>query len=277
MESRLKEAEGDLEGANQAMQEAEGFVKAYTVPATTISLVEAFRARLLLSQAPAAAFHWADLSGLRTTDEISFIREQEYRSLARIAAQRGEIIEALSLVNRLYTSAESAGRMGWAIHLLVLQVGIYNLSGYNEKAEKVLERVLGLAQPEGFQRVFLDEGESMGKLLVKIRKIGKAHAMDSRVGAYFDRLISSFGISGDTNLLEENEVRLAKEGLIETLTEREVEVLRLVANGKTNQEIASELFLAVGTVKRHLNNIFGKLGVQNRTACVAKAREMRII
>jgi LuxR family transcriptional regulator, maltose regulon positive regulatory protein len=277
MESRLKEAEGDLEGANQAMQEAEGFVKAYTVPATTISLVEAFRARLLLSQAPAAAFHWADLSGLRTTDEISFIREQEYRSLARIAAQRGEIIEALSLVNRLYTSAESAGRLGLMIYLLVLQAGIYHLSGYDEKAEKVLVRGLGLAQPEGFQRVFLDEGESMRKLLVRIKKGGKAHGMDSRLRAYLDNLISNFGVSEEINLLEEKEVRLAKEGLLETLTEREVEVLHLVANGKTNQEIASELFLAVGTVKRHLNNIFGKLGVQNRTACVAKAREMRLI
>jgi hypothetical protein len=106
------------------MQQAENLVKAYTVPATTISLVEAFRARLLLAQAPAEAFRWAEQSGLKTSDEISYIREQEYRSLVRITAKRGEIQEALSLLSRLYASAESAGRMGWVIHLLVLQAKI---------------------------------------------------------------------------------------------------------------------------------------------------------
>jgi len=277
MKSRLMGAQGNLEGANRAMQEAENMVKVYTVPATTISLVEAFRARLLLVQAPAEAFRWAEQSGLQTSDEISFIREQEYRSLVRVAAKRGEIQEALSLLSRLSASAESAGRMGWVIHHLVLQAKIFNDSGYFEKAQEALERALGWAQPEGFQRVFLDEGESMGKLLLKIKKLRKSQVKDFWIGAYLDGLISSFGFVEASSQPSAMDIRSVQSGYFEPLSEREVEVLRMVAAGKTNQQIASELFLVVGTVKRHLNNIFGKLGVQNRTACVAKAREMKII
>ncbi len=277
MESRMKGAQGNLEGANRAMQEAENLVKAYSVPATTISLVEAYRARLLLAQAPVDAFRWAEQSGLKTSDEISYIREQEYRSLVRITAKRGEIQEALSLLSRLSASAEFAGRMGWVIYLLVLQAKILNDSGYFEKAQEVLERALRLAQPEGFQRVFLDEGESMGKFLLRIKTLGKSQVKDSWVGAYLDELLSSFGFAEDSSQPLVKGFRSVQGGFIEPLSDREVEVLRMVAAGKTNQEIASELFLAVGTVKRHLNNIFGKLGVQNRTACVAKAREIELI
>jgi LuxR family maltose regulon positive regulatory protein len=140
-----------------------------------------------------------------------------------------------------------------------------------------LERALGLAQPEGFQRVFLDEGESMGKFLLRIKMLGKSQVKDFWVGAYLDELLLCFGYAEDTSQLSAKDFRTVQGGFIEPLSDREVEVLRMVAAGKTNQEIASELFLAVGTVKRHLNNIFGKLGVQNRTACVAKAREIGLI
>lgn len=277
MESRLKGAQGNLEGAIRTMHEAANLVKAHTVPATTISLVESFRARLLLAHAPVEAFRWAEQSGLNTSDEISYIREQEYRSFVRIAAKRGEIQDALSLLSRLSTSAESAGRMGWVIHLLVLRAKILLDSGYFDKAQVALERALGLAQPEGFKRVFLDEGESVGKLLLKIKKLGNSQVKNFWVGAYLNELISSFGLAEETRQPSAKDIQIVQGGFIEPLSDREVQVLRMVAAGKTNQEIASELFLAVGTVKRHLNNIFGKLEVQNRTACVAKAREIGLI
>lgn len=277
MKARLEQAQGDLEGASRAMQEAVKLMKEHRVPATTISLVEAFRVRLLLVQDRPAALRWAEQSGLKTTHEISFIRELEYRSLARVAAAQGETAQALSLLRRLTGSAESAGRMGWVIHLLALQAVILYGSGNFEEAEEALERVLRLAQPEDYRRVFLDEGEPMAKLLIRIKEASRKKGQDPRLVVYLDQILAELGIDEQAGVHPGRLSVGVQAGLVEPLSDRELEVLGLLAAGKTNQQIANELYLAVGTVKRHLNNIFGKLDVQNRTQCVAKAREIRLI
>jgi len=277
MKARLEQAQGGLDEASKAMHEAVKLMKEHRVPATTISLVEAFRVRLLLAQDLPAALRWAQQCGLKTTDKISSIRELEYRSLARVAAAQGEASAALSLLRRLTDSAESAGRLGWVIYLLVSRAVILHSTGDLVKAEAALERALRLAQPEGYRRAFLDEGEPMEKLLIRIRDAARKKGADPRVVTYLDQLLSAFGISKEAVLHAGRDSGQTQTGLVEPLSARELEVLRLLAAGKTNQQIATELYLVVGTVKRHLNNIFGKLDVQNRTQCVAKAREIRLI
>lgn len=277
MESRLKGAQADLEGATQAMQAALLLVKEHKVPATTISLVESFQARLLLFIDPPAAFRWAEQSGLRITDPVSFIREWEYRSLARVVAARGETTQALSMLKRLGESAEQAGRWGWVIHYLVLQAVILHSTENLAQAEADLLRALKLGRPENYRRVFLDEGKPVAELLLRIKAAEGKPGVDSGMQAYLEGLLSDFGYDEAASLKTGRLSKPGQAGLIEPLSGRELEVLGLVAAGKTNQEIADQLFLAVGTVKRHLNNIFGKLDVQNRTQCVAKAREIKLL
>jgi LuxR family maltose regulon positive regulatory protein len=152
-----------------------------------------------------------------------------------------------------------AERNGSLIEILILQALAFAAQKRDEEALSVLEQALDLAEPEGFVRIFLDEGASMAKLL------RRAVAQDQHA-SYALRLLSALG-----------ETTTAPQSLIEPLSERELEVLRWVAAGYSNQEIAQELVLAVSTVKKHINNIYGKLEVGSRTQAVAKARELGLL
>ena len=150
--------------------------------------------------------------------------------------------------------------------------------GDSEGALLALTKCLTLAEPEGYVRVFLDEGVPMAELL----RLGKRRGTwsEGRLGAYAEKLLA---------LLEQEmksqrppaeqplSVPAGPSPLVEPLSERELEVLRLVADGLSNGEIAAPLFLAVGTVKAHVHNIYGKLGVQSRTQAIARARELSLL
>jgi LuxR family maltose regulon positive regulatory protein len=141
---------------------------------------------------------------------------------------------------------------------LALQV-----QGNLDQALSTLERALSLAEPEGYVRTFVDEGQPMAKLL--------RHALSQGIAPnYVARLLAAFG----------EEIRLtspAMESLVEPLSEREMEVLRLIVAGLSNPEIAEELVIAISTVKSHVNHIYGKLGVKSRTQAVARARELDLL
>jgi len=126
-----------------------------------------------------------------------------------------------------------------------------------------LKQALELAEPHGFMRVFLDEGAPMIQLLIHARSRGFALH-------YITKLISGLSKTGEA-------IPDISQPLIEPLSGRELEIIRLVSEGKSNQQIADALIIARGTVKKHLNNIFGKLGAQNRTQCVARARELDLL
>lgn len=181
--------------------------------------------------------------------------EAEYVMAARILITRHEYDQALELVEKLMAIAEEGGRGGVIIELLVLQSLALQGQDRSDSALTVLQRAITLASHEGYVRAFVDEGESMLRLL---------RLFVARYGAtdYTARLLNSFPRKTEPP---------------DALNERELEVLRLLATGMSNREIAEALFITVGTVKWHANHIYGKLGVKNRGQAVVKARELQLI
>jgi LuxR family maltose regulon positive regulatory protein len=214
----------------------------------------------------AAAIGWADGSALSEAADLSYPREREYLTLARVRISQGRadpagpfLKDALLLLDRLLADAEAKARMGSALEILIVQAVALAAQHDRKRALVALERALAQAAPEGYVRLFVDEGMPMLALLHQ----AQAHGIAS---GYVARLLAAFG-----------EPTSAADALVEPLTPRELEVLRLLAKGLSNQEIARELIIEVGTVKRHVNSICGKLGVSGRLQAVAHAREYDLL
>ena len=201
---------------------------------------------------------------------------------------QGKLEEALFLLNRLRQAAEAGGQMGGVIENLSLQALALQAQGDLAGAMTALERALLLAEPEGFVRIFVDEGAPMAELLsvVSSQQSVVSNQQSAASQAYLDKLLAAFpkgmkDVGGRLKTGEESVMNhpssLNLHPLVDPLSERELELLRLVATGHSNHEVAQELFLAVGTVKKHLNNIFGKLEAHNRTQAIARARELKLL
>ncbi|OGN95878.1 MAG: hypothetical protein A2Z71_01465 [Chloroflexi bacterium RBG_13_50_21] len=193
---------------------------------------------------------------------IACLREKIIRARVRIV--RNETQEILKELDVLHEQAEDLGLRRWSIQILCLQaLALNSLGRKNESLEK-MNSALKAAEKEGSIQVFLDEGHGILDLLRMSQKLGLASKFISRLLTAFDRQFHTKVVS----LPELNP---------EVLSERELEVLRLVADGMSNGQIADALVIARGTVKKHINNIFSKLGVQRRTECVARARELKLL
>jgi LuxR family maltose regulon positive regulatory protein len=252
----------------------------------------AARAQLCLAQGNlAAAWQWAAARALHPTDEISYPREPEYLTLARMLIAQGRDepasrsqADALGLLERLLHNAKAYERMSSVIEILTLQALALQAQGNLTAALATLERALTLAEPEGYIRVFLDEGAPMAMLFREVQTHGIAPNYAAKLLAAFDegaqplREAAHKGKgAGENDLLSLPLPRSPAPPQADTLSDRELELLRLVAAGYSNQEIAEKLFLAIGTVKKHLNNIFSKLDVQSRTQAIARARELDLL
>jgi LuxR family maltose regulon positive regulatory protein len=261
---RVRQVQGDVESARGALSEAERLARANPLAPRAVSWVESFRARSWLAQGDIeAAVRWAEQRGIKIDDDFSYLRDAEYLTLGRVFLAQREYDMALMLFERLRNSAETIGRIGSLIEILVLQAITLQAKSDISRALAILERALSLAEPEGYVRTFVDEGEPMARLLRRALSQGIAPN-------YVARLLAAFG--------EEVELTSsAMESLIEPLSERELEVLRLVVAGLSNPEIAEELVIAVSTVKSHINHIYGKLGVESRTQAVARAQELGLL
>ena len=175
------------------------------------------------------------------------------------------MIQAIELLERLLQAAEAKRRIGSVIEILVLQALAHQAQGNISAALESLERALILAEPEGYLRIFVDEGPSMARLLFEAH----AHGINLE---YVQRLLAAFPVDEPKQA-----VKPAVSDLLESLSEREIEVLQLVAEGLTNKEIAAKLFLSQNTVKVHTRNINSKLGVNSRAKAVVKARALGIL
>jgi LuxR family maltose regulon positive regulatory protein len=223
----------------------------------------------------AGAVRWADASDLSATDDdLPYPREGEYLALARvrIAQSRSDsatpdLQDVLHLLDRLLQDAEAKARMGSALEILVLQALAMEAQGNRTSALSTLERALILAEPEGYIRLFVDEGEPMRALL------RLAHTR-SRVPGYVATLLNAFG---EQHISELPSTSARTSPLAEPLTEREREVLHLLLAGASNREIARRLIVSVNTVKRHVYNLSGKLGVQSRAQATARARSLNLL
>jgi LuxR family transcriptional regulator, maltose regulon positive regulatory protein len=215
---------------------------------------------------------WAREHRVGEVTDFGLPHERECLSLVRLRLARGEPGEAVDLLSRLLGPAETAGRFAVVIEILTLQALALHESGELTPALGSLERAIALAEPEGYVRTFADHGEPMARLL---------HLLSARGIAprYVSRLLTAIQGTGDggPDPRPLSPVPRPLSPAVELLTAREVEVLRLLAGGAPNQRIADELTVSVGTVKAHISHILGKIGVGNRTAAVARAREMGLL
>jgi LuxR family maltose regulon positive regulatory protein len=231
----------------------------------------AVRAQIELAQGNlAAALHWRDECGLSTDDEdLSYPREGEYLTLARVCITQGRndpagpfLSKALRLLERLREDAETKSRLGSILEILLLQALAFSAQGKGPAAFPLLQRALTLAEPEGYIRLFVDEGEPMVALLRQAYAQGIAPD-------YVAALLAAAGAATPT-------APSPTGSLLEPLTERELEILRLLVRGLSNAAMARELVITVGTVKSHINHIYGKLGVQSRSQPIARAHSLHL-
>ncbi len=274
--ARLQQARGNTHAALASLDALAQLAEQRHFAPHLMPQEAAVRAQLELAQGNVAvAICWANSSGLSSEDEdLPYLREGEYLALARVrmAEARDDpaapfLQEVLRLLDRLQASAEAKARMGSVLEILVLRALALEAQGDQTSALSTLERALLLAAPEGYIRLFVDEGAPMRALL------RHAHAR-SRVPGYVATLLRAFG---EHNVSDLPLASARPSPLVEPLTERECEVLQLLLEGASNREIAQRLVLSVNTVKRHVYNLCGKLGVQSRTQAIIRARDLNLL
>jgi LuxR family maltose regulon positive regulatory protein len=203
---------------------------------------------------------------------VFFLRERDHLVLARLLLAEGKPEQARMLLERLLAAAEAAGRTGSVIEILTLQALALWARGKKEWAVTTLAQALASAEPEGYVRTFVDEGAEMAALLSKVLEVQQRGRLAPDVPAYYLRKLLA-ALERDAS----SAATPAGAELREPLSERELEVLGLVASGKSNQEIASSLFVSLSTVKTHINNLYRKLGTRSRTQAIARARDLDLI
>jgi LuxR family maltose regulon positive regulatory protein len=276
--ARIRQAQGDQAGAVEAIAEAERVQLSPTMVAL-FNPAPATRARLALARGEVAeAARWVQDRGLGPDDQPSYPREREYLVLARVLLAQHAPDRALGLLERLHALAVAQGRTGSVIEIRALQALALHASGDELPGLAALAEALTLAVPEGYLRVFVDEGAPMATLLGRLLTApATAHAVAVQVPpAFLDRLLESFEQSGQA-AVPRSRRGATLPGLVAALSAREVEVLGLLAAGKSNPAIAEELVVTLDTVKRHVTHILDKLGAANRTQAVTRARELGLL
>jgi LuxR family transcriptional regulator, maltose regulon positive regulatory protein len=270
----IRQATGDPASAQEAIGEA---IQAAPGPAGLLNQVPAQRARLLLAQGDVAgAARWTQENGLAADDEPDYPREPGHLVLARVLLAEGRPGPALALLDRLYAAAAAQDRTGSLIEAGALRALALAASGEEAAAVAALAGALTLACPQGYVRVFTDEGSPMAALLHQL--VAAQRSSQDAAGVPLGclaRLLRSVG--AEHAVPDRGRGSAAVPGLAEALTARELEVLGMLAAGRSNQVIASELFVTLDTVKKHVSHVMDKLGAANRTEAVARARELGLI
>jgi LuxR family maltose regulon positive regulatory protein len=263
--ARIRQTEGDLDGALDLLNEAERLYVGDFFP--NVRPVPALRARVWIAEGSLGeALGWAREQHLSVDDDLSYLREFEHITLARVlmARYQDERAErsahgAIRLLDRLLRAAEEGERAGSVIEILVLRALAYQRHGDIAAALSCLERAVTLGGPEGYVRVFVDEGPPMAALL-------SVAAKQQAAGNYVRQLLAAV-----TGTEQDGPV---KQALIEPLSERELDVLRLLGTELDGPAIARELMVSLNTVRTHTKHIYAKLAVTNRRAAVRRAAEL---
>ncbi len=265
--ARMQQAEGDLDAAVKLLDEAERvYVGDYSPDVRPVS---ASRARVWTAQGEwGRALAWARERGLSVDDDLSYLHEFEHVTLARTLLARDAEVgsgrpggETIGLLERLLEAAELGGRTGSVIEILVV-LSLARQRRREASALVTLERALALAEPEDYVRIFVDEGPPMAALLKTAAKQGISTTFVRRLLAPAD--LTPVGAR-------------VPQGLIEPLSERELDVLRLLATELGGPDIARELIVSLNTVRTHTKSIYTKLGVNSRRAAVRRAQELDLL
>jgi LuxR family maltose regulon positive regulatory protein len=212
---------------------------------------------------------WAQTNDLDVDGDYEHYREIEYLVLVRVLIAQERFEEAHSLVERICRIAQEIGKRQTEFEALILLSLICSAQSEIDQALGYLEKALSIGEPQGYIRIFVDEGPPMASLLYEALKREIAPA-------YVQRLLAAFPVSESEEDISKKS-QADQSGLIEPLSEREIEVLQFLAKGLTNQVVASRLFISLHTVKAHTRNIYSKLGVNNRTQAVDRARTLGIL
>jgi len=261
--ARLGQVRGHPEEAAEAIHTAERLIAEYPDSSYLSSQLKVLLARVWLTQGDLERpSRHIQARGLDAKDEFSLQRALDYDLLLRLLLAQGDYEAVLPMSNRFLEQARKAGLVGLKIEALTLRALAFQGKKENEQALAVLEEALTLAQPEGYVQSFLEKGEAMTRLLCQAqsRQVG---------GSYAAVLLEKIGT---TSAMKQPSMQL----LSEPLTAREVEVLKLIQAGCSNQDIADQLFISIPTVKRHISNIYAKLGVKSRTQALAIGKELKI-
>jgi LuxR family maltose regulon positive regulatory protein len=260
--ARVRAAQGDWDGAFAALDELA--VLGQGNPAMVMPAVESRRALLWIAFGKVdAGYRWAIESGFDQEGEINFHRLDGLMVLTRVMIARSKLSEAVDLLTRMIDTAEEAGWFGRVIEMRVLLAMAHQSHGESDESMIALEQVLISAKPEGYVRLFVDEGDPMEGLLREAETRGIAPD-------YVTKLLAAF----ETDDIQVEPLSVT--ALIEPLSERELEVLRLLKTELSGPEIANELMITLSTIRTHTQNIFSKLGVSNRRAAVRRAEELNL-
>jgi LuxR family maltose regulon positive regulatory protein len=266
--AHIQHALGNDEQAREALQEAKQIFDGFSPWGS--DMLAAHQAHLDLMQGEVeSAERWAQASDLNIDDELELHREVEYLALAQVFIAQNRFEQALSLLGRLQQIVQAIGKMQSVLETLILQAMALSAQGDTEQALIKLEQALAIGEPENYVRIFVDEGPPMARLLYEA--VTRGIAPD-----YTRRLLAAFPVA-EPEQTDPPKAQALKSELVEPLSERELEVLQLIAAGLTNQEIATQLVLTLNTVKVHTRNIYGKLDAHNRTQAVARARALGIL
>ncbi len=286
--ARIRWAQGDMESAWDALQKAQELAVKYDVTDLDDLSVAMFRARMWISQGDLEpARRWAEERDLfryidtplqeETSDSYDLrIRKYELLMLARLLIVQERPGEALKLLESLIPAAEWRGRPGMLVEIHALRALAYHAQGNLDQALDALAYALALAEPKGYVGIFTGEGEPMRVLLREAARHG--------ITQYVNKLLASFGVSEYGGVGEplpyshtQSPPHSHTQPLIEPLSERELEVLRLLSAHLSSTEVAEKLFISVNTVRFHVKNIYGKLGVHRRSEAIRRAEELELL
>jgi LuxR family maltose regulon positive regulatory protein len=261
---------GDSAGFQKIVIKIKAIAREHTIPIWVTSLINAWQVRAWLKQDRLDSVEeWMTQRRLDSKYDPSNVEALEYIGLARYYINKGAFDEVCTQLQSLLELAEAGGFVTREIEILMLQAMAYQKAERTDAAIIAIEQALALAEPGGFIRIFVDEGPPMARLLYEALNRGIAPG-------YVQRLLAAFP-TAEPEEAASKRLQVDQSGLIEPLSDREIEVLQLIAKGLSNQVIATRLVLSVHTIKTHTRNIYSKLGVNNRTQAVDRARTLGIL
>jgi LuxR family maltose regulon positive regulatory protein len=238
---------------------------------------------------------WEREQNLSPTDDLDYLHEFEHLTLARVLIARyrngrdeGSLRDARRLLDRLQQAAEAGCRAGSVIEILMLQALARHAQGDTPAAVISLERALTLAEPEGYVRLFVDEGEPMRLLIfdVGLRIEKQERRKSQKLIGYVEKLLAAFApaaaqpsatLAPALHSGASAAISSQQSSIVEPLSERELDVLKLLATELSGPEIADRLSVSLNTVRTHTKNIYSKLGVNSRRAAIRRAEEVGLL